>query len=123
MRNRKSRLAALLAVGALATTGVAIASPAYALGSATYSCSIDYSVAGNSNTTSANTVQTASGGCGQVKLRIGYYAPGGVNAYTGWSYGSKSVAISGSSYGSIFAGNHGATDAGLYYPNASYFTT
>lgn len=119
-----SRLTAMsLSAGILLVGGLALGAPAYALGSKTMACGDGRSVAGTSSASSAQTFQDSSGSCGQVKVRVGYYAPGGVSAYSSWSYGSKTVTQTSSQWGSIFAGNHGVTDPGLIYDKSKFFTT
>lgn len=112
-------------VGTVATlVGCAVAAPvAYALGVATYPCSVSGSVVGSSSATVASTQQTSANLCGSVKVRVGYYAPGGVSAYSNWAYASYRVEQTSSQYGSIFTGGHGVTSPGWAYPSAGEFWT
>lgn len=121
-RSSSRRWGAGLAAAVALMTSVAIAAPAQAATSST-KCSNTVTVVGESTTTFAHTYQSTSLGCGQVRVKVGYYGPGGTSLFSAYRYNNSSAYISSSEYGSIFRGYHGVTEPDVGYSYASVFTT
>ncbi len=120
MTQFRKRIAAIPLAAALVVGSVAVASPAMALGSSSRACSSTTTVYGWSTGSAANTNKANASDCGSVGIQIGYWAPGGVQAYSPWRYDTTTRTLTSSEFGAIFTGVHGST-AG--YASAHYFLT
>lgn len=122
-RSSSRRWGAGLAAVVALVTSVAIAAPAQAAGTVSTKCSNTVAVVGESTSTFAHTYQSSSLGCGQVRVKVGYYGPGGTSLFSAYRYNNSSAYISSTEYGSIFRGYHGVTEPDAGYSYASVFTT
>ncbi len=115
MKRRKQAIATLAVVLGVAGS-IVVSAPAFALGTHTEPCTIDYSYAGTSTASSGgSTYQTTANGCGTVSVRLFYQTyPGSGTYYTAWKSASLSVTTPNPG-NTVLGGQHKVSVAGLAY--------
>lgn len=118
---RTQRFFALGSVVAVAVS-IGLAAPAQGLGVGSQNCTFDYSYAGISDSSGAQTWQTKASGCGEVGVRAHYKTYSQSPTYkTSWKYHTRHVVVKPGNI--MYGGGHKVTGGGLAWANFREFTT